>query len=168
LRPLADDIRPELLVDERRAPGGSGLDVDDGRERLVVHGDELGGVTGPVAVGGHHHRDRLSHEPDAIGGKRAEPTRPRQPGMLGEKRDGSIGGAELSGRDDRDHARSGGRPTVVDGSEPGMRVGRTNHRHVQAARHREVVQELSASRDETWILAAADHVFGAPGHEMPL
>ena len=88
--------------------------------------------------------------------------------MLGEERERSVGDAELSGRDDRDHARSGGGATSVDGSEPGVRVGRTNHRHVHAARHREVVQKLSGSRDEAWILAAADSLYGVPSHEMPL
>ena len=40
-RPRVAAVRPELLVDERRTVGERRLDVDDGRQRVVVDLDEL-------------------------------------------------------------------------------------------------------------------------------
>ena len=48
-------------------PGGT--DADDRRQRLVVDHDAVRGVLGEVAVGGHHHGDRLADVVDLPAGQ---------------------------------------------------------------------------------------------------
>src|SRR6266403_180118 len=53
------DVVAELPVDERRTRRERSLRVDDGLERIVLHGDQLDGVLGRVPALGDHGRDRF-------------------------------------------------------------------------------------------------------------
>lgn len=88
--------------------------------------------------------------------------------MLGEEGEGSVGGSELPGGDDGGDPRTGGGASSVDGSKAGVRVGRTDDRHVEAVGDSQVVEELAGAGDEARILAAADDAPGVLSHELPL
>ena len=68
--PRVAAIRPELLVDERRAIGKRRLRVGDGVKRLVVDLDQFGGVLGPRAAPRGDDGDAVPGVPGDVDGER--------------------------------------------------------------------------------------------------
>ena len=111
-----------LLVQDRRAWHQRPFNVDHHRERLVVHEDRLGGLTGCQLILGHdadHGLAGVAH--DAVG----------QDGVV---RQGVAviqvdvaAGLEVPGGHHRDHAGHGPGPAGVDRANPGVRVWAAEH-----------------------------------------
>ena len=110
-RPVDDDVRADLLVQQRLRRVERVLDGDDGVERLVVGEDELGCVLGQVARLGGDRGDRLARVPRAVDGHRVEGELVRDPGRERLGQAGQLGAGERSRDAGRARARRRGRPS---------------------------------------------------------
>jgi len=59
-RPVARDIGAQTLVQDRRARLDRCRRIDESRQRLIVHLDEIDRVLGEIAVARHDDSDRLA------------------------------------------------------------------------------------------------------------
>ena len=135
-------------MDHRRVGGERGLGVDDGRQLLVVDGDEGAGVFGLRARAGNDGGDRLALPAGAL--DRDGVLRRRFDALeVGEHADpGRDHLRELGAGDDRDHARGGLRRGGVDRLDARMGVGRAHERHMRHARQHDVAHILAAPLGE--------------------
>ena len=154
----------QLGVDQH--PVGDGvLEVDHGREDVVVHRHESGGVLGHVGRLGDHGGHRVPHVPGVLDGQRQvgriEHLRRDRPGAgqgLGPLV-AEIGAAE-GGHDPRQG--QGGRG--VDRADAGVGVGTAHQPDVQGARYDEVVDESSLARQQARVFPPGHRGPDDPGH----
>jgi hypothetical protein len=138
----------QVVADDRRAGLKRAARVDHGRQRLVLHVDQLEGVPGGVAVLGDHERHLLALEPHLVGG---------QHGLRVGGQGGHPGqvpcGQGLAG-DDRRHLGVRLGRDGVDGHDAGVRVRAAQHRPVQHAGQLHVVHVGALAADEPLVLLA--------------
>jgi len=165
-RPVEDVVIPlaRHVVPDHRRPRVQGLPgVDDHRQRLVLHVDQLERVAGGVPVLGDDERHLLALEPDLVGGQHGlhVPGQGGHPGQLAP-------GQHLAGDDGPDPGmRLGGRGVHRD--DPGVRQRAAQDGAVQHARQRDVVDEGALAAQEPGILLAPQAaVSGAHDASRPL
>ncbi len=149
---LPGDVAAQLLVDQRRCRTGCGTGAGDGRERLVLHVDQIQRVFGPGArVGGNdrHWFADVSHLVDRAGVFR---NRDSQPGRVPPGLEGFREPFHVIGCDDAFHAAPGGlkasgyRPRCYPyGCNPGVGVWAPQDARVQHPREDEVVHKTPAA-----------------------
>ena len=141
-----------LVADHGRAGFHRLLRRDDGRQRVVVHVDQLERVDRRVGVLGDDRRDLLSLEPHLVGGqdRLCVAGERRHPGQV-------VLGHQLAG-DHRDDAGCGRRAGGVDRVDLRMGVRAAEDRHVQHPRQDDVVDVVALAADEPVVLLAADAV----------
>ena len=127
-------------MQDRRCRRARGLRVDHRFERLIVDGDQLGGVLRQVAALGHHQRDRLADVAHALDRQRPLIDRGLE---RDQERVGEL--AHILAGDDRPDAVLGQRRGRVDAGNLGVRVRRADHVSVQRSdRHRQIVRIAAA------------------------
>ena len=145
-------------MQQRRALGERAVEADDGRQRFILHLDEVGRVARLVARLGDHHRDLLAGEADAVARQhwplRHDAFHAAAAGEMRERRQGAearIG--DVGAGEDRDHAGRALRGARVDRANDrvGM-VGAAEHR-VELARQGPVAGIASRACDQPLILA---------------
>jgi hypothetical protein len=134
------------------------LHVHDRGQRVVVDLDRLQRVRGRVAVAGHHHGDALADVPDLVDRERVvvgvHHVRGHRP-RAGQRAElvGEVGAGE-GGHHPGPLQRSG----HVDPGDPGVRDRAAHDRHVQQARHRDVVGPPGPAGDQPAVLLAAQRL----------
>ena len=114
---MAGEVGAHLLVQHRRARLQRLLDVDDGRERLVVHHHRFGRVLGQVAIAGDDDGDGLADEAHLVGGGRIVMDGRGDADAERLARLGHLGAGERA-----DHALHGQRRAHVPAADARMRV----------------------------------------------
>ena len=153
-----------LRVEEGCAGCQPRLDVDDGRQGLVLDLDQLEGVLRRVGVGGDDHRDRLADVADPLVSQRELRGRLQVEADAGLER--GRRGAGLRERPERRRqvrVREAGDDGGVaagaidpDPPDPRVRVRAPEDRRVEAAERPEVVDVATPPDQEARVLAAAD------------
>ena len=137
-----------------RRPGRL-LEVDRGRQLLVVDVDQLGGVAGLGRGPRDDHGDGLAGEGDPVGGQR----RVRRRDLVGGDRPGVDAGAlavaEVGAGEHGDDVGGRRRGAGVDVGDPRVGEGAAHHREVQHPGGLEVVGPAGASGDQALVLLAA-------------
>ncbi len=148
-----------VVADQRRVVVERLAGVDDGRQRLVLHVDQLERVVRRVLVGRDHERHLLALEVDLVArehGLRVVGDRrhPREPERL-----------EVLGGDDGGDVRMRERLRGVDREDARVRVRATEHGAVDHPRKPDVVEVRALAADEARVLlplqpTEADRTFG--------
>ena len=140
-------------MDQRRSVRHRVLERDHGRQGFEVGLDQLQGVLGAVPGVGHHHRDDLTDEPNAI--DRNDRTVRRDGSRRGEMDSHrSARALQLRGGEDCSHAgrlTSGG---GVDAADARARVRAAEHRDVEETLGLQVIDEPSLAAQERPVLQA--------------
>ena len=152
LPPLRHDIAPDLVVHDRRPRGDRPLDVDHGRQRLVLDANQVERIVRPIRIVRHHDRHRLPHESHPIPGQHRDAARNGQRGMRRIDGNRPPDGPQIRRHEDPDHAGRPPRRRRVDRDDARMGMRRPQHRRVQTARHAQIIDELPRPRDEPRIL----------------
>ena len=144
-------------MDERRGLADRLRDVSDGRERLVVHVDELGPILGERPTLGHDDRDPVTGVARLVRGQgmvlgNAAVTGHR-PGT-GKRVRPLV--RELGAGERRHDAVCGERPRDVDLLDPGVCVGAAHDRHPEHPRDRHVVHPACLTAEQAGVLSALD------------
>jgi hypothetical protein len=149
------------------------LEVERGRQLVVLHVDELGGVAGLGRGPGHDHGDDLAGEGHPVDGDR----RVGRGDLVGRDRpgvdqDALVVGDVLAAENTHDVGCGLGR-AGVDADDPGVREGTAHHRQVHHPRQGQVVGPARATGDQPLVLLAAPLLadlgrgggFGGGGHD---
>jgi hypothetical protein len=135
---LVDVALVAVVVNPRLGKGERLERIGDGRERLVVDGDQVERGGGFLLARRDHRRDRIADKPHLVPAERVFVLRDRQD---------PVRDREVRARQDELHARRGGRPRDVDRADPPVRDPGAEELHVEHAREREVVGEARPPRD---------------------
>ena len=171
---LGDDVGggvedpPELVVDRLLHPaaevvGQLGVDddvvaaqrllhVDDGRQRLVLHLNELRRVLGQVAVGGDDQRHRVAHVADVVLGQGEQGT-----GVVRRKGPVHVAdqvGVEVGGGEDGDDPFGGPGGGGVDPGDPGPGDVTAQEVGVQHPGKHDVVEIAAVPGEQAGVLLA--------------
>ena len=161
--PVADEVRADLLMQDRRPLRHAGNGIDHRLQRLVRDLDRVERILGEIAVLCHRDRDGLADIAHALDGHR-----PVLGGDLqaGDHRRGQLG--EVAPGDDRHHARQRGGSSDLDREDVGMGVRRAQDRGVQRARPgAEIVDKAPATGQQGGVLDAL-HGLTRPGNGFSL
>ena len=165
---LADQVGRVLFMDDLRARRQRGLDIDDGRPRLDVDRDQLGGIQGLIAGLGHDHRDRLADMADLAHGQHrllrivdgvlhvGSPLGRQRQLAAGDRRRQAL--QLLAGQHAHD-ARHRRRLSHIDRADATVRMLAPDEDGVQHARQDEIGDELPAPSQQALILSP---LHGAP------
>ncbi len=143
------------------------LGVEDGREHLVLHLDELARVLRQVAVVGDHQGDRLAGEADVAVGQRTQGGDGRLQEHGGGKR-AVDQRAQIIGGEHRTYARRlpGGRS--IQPGDPGAGHVAAHEGHVAQARHGDIVHVHAVAGEQAGVLQSlhrlADEAAGDQRH----
>ena len=160
------DVGAPRLVEERRVRQHRPLRIDDGRQRLVGHVHQLGGVAGAVPCLGDDHRHRIADVTHLVYCQRAAlhqlDVLERVERDFGGQR-GVDGSREIGSRVERHHAGrcQGGRS--VNRDDPGVGVRAPHDVQERHPRQCQVVHEAGRAGDEARVFAAADRLAEQPG-----
>ena len=154
--PVHRDIAGRVLVQLERTFRGRVLDVDDDVERLPVDVDQLAGVLGRGLALCHYGGDAGAGEGDAVDLECARGVDEvlHAAGLPGARKRRQM--LEVLAGEDGDHA--GGRlgRRRVDALDPGVRVRRTQDRHVGHPGQLEIVEVLGRARDQARVFDPPD------------
>ena len=159
---LADQVGRVLFVEDLRPGRQRRLDIDDGRQRLDVDSDQLGGIQGLIAALGHDHRDRLADMADLAHGQhrllRIVDGVLHVGSPLGRQRQLAAGdrgrqALQLLAGEHAHDARHRRRPADIDRADAAVRMLASDEDGVQHARQDEIGDELPAPRQQAMILA---------------
>jgi len=149
---LVDQVVAELPVDQGRAGRKRLPGVEDGRERLVLDGDEPGGVLGGCPGRRGDGDDRLADVADALQGERLHRAR-LHAREVGEH--ATVGFAQTRRLRTAEHADDVGRATRrlgVHASETRVGVGASDEGDVDHARQDHVVHVAPAPGEDAGIV----------------
>ena len=164
---LGGDVRVEL-VPERRAGGvGRVLHRDDGRERLVVHVDELGRVGGDRRCLGDDDRDRVADVAHLVRGQWPE-RRDLEVRRADQHHRAGHGRHHVGARDHRDDAGQRARVDRVDTRDARVRVGAAHEHRVGHARLAVGGREGARAAQEALVFPSFDALTREPAcHHTP-
>jgi hypothetical protein len=159
LRQFVGEVRVPLGMHKRGAADGGGR-VQDRRQRVDVHVDQVGSVLGQVPGLGHDQGHDVAGEPHVVLGEqavrrlagRADHGLPERPPRLVQ-----VGGGEH--RDDPGQAGGGAGVDAADGA-PGHRAA--DERRVRHAGHDHVVHVPAAAGQQTRVLTPFDRLSHPP------
>ena len=164
---LANDRH--LGVAAGREFAGLGLRVEQDRQFLDLHDDEIGGVLRDVGIIGDDGGDRL---PDIAHLAGCE----HRLAKGFERRDSAFAKidrrhlGDVSRAPDRDHAGQGTRSAEVDGDDPAMGVVRAHDAHVELVRKRDIAGETAAASHQRRVFQTRDGAadpFVVAGRQRP-
>ena len=147
-------VGAQVRVGQHGVLGGL-LEVEGGRQLVVLHVDELGGVARLGGAAGHDDRHDLTGEGDPVGRhrqvRRGDLVLGDRPGVDA----GALRLAEVGAGEDVDDV--GGALGLAGVDRDDLRVGEraADHRQVQHPRERDVVGPAGAAGDEPLVLLAA-------------
>ena len=167
LPPLGDQVAADRLVEDRRARGQRGLHVHHRGQRVVLHPDEVERVPGAIHVVRDHHRHRLAHEAHPLARQRHDLAGHRQRRVRRVDRHRRARGPQVRRHVDAHHAGQPARRRHVDRADARVRVGRSQHRRVQAPGHAEIVHELPRPGDQPRVLPPP-HRASMLSHSSPM
>ena len=149
----ADDVARDPVELQGCSGGQRLLHVDDRRERVVVHVDQLDRVDGLGARLGDDHGDRLADEPDPVG-------RERRPGAVRVDLEEQVprGQVQVGGREDADDTRRRASGLDVGDMDPRVGEGTSYEREVEGAVDHQVVDVVALALHEIGVLDARDRV----------
>ncbi|GAA0631625.1 hypothetical protein GCM10009547_39330 [Sporichthya brevicatena] len=149
------DVVAPLLVEEHGVLGEGGVEVDDGRERLVDDVDQLEGVLGDVLVAGDDGDDGLADVTDLLDRERAAVADllAREVPQVALRADPLE---ELGAGGDGEDAVEGGGAAGVDRDDPCVRVRAAQDGERRLAREVDVVDVPSGAADEPCAVAGRD------------
>ncbi len=149
---VADEIRPQRLVQRRLSGVERGERIDNGRQRPVIDVDQLERVFREIAVARHHDRDRLAdiaHAPDR--------DRPAFDRRLHADREARRQRLDLGAGDHGGDARGLPRGFNIDCDDFGVRVRRAkNGRVLRARRQADIVDETAAAGEQSKVFDPLD------------
>jgi hypothetical protein len=147
-------VGAEVGVGEHLVLGGL-LEVQRGRQLVVLHVDELSGIACLGGAASDDHGDDLAGEGDPVAGHR----RVAGGDLVGGDRPGVDAHAhlvtEVGARQDGDHVGRGRGGRGVDADDLGVGERAAHHREVQHARKHDVVGPAGATGDQPLVLLAA-------------
>ena len=143
LRDPGGAVPGNVRVHARTALGAGRLELDHGRQRLVVDLDQPRGVLGKIAIVGHHERDQLASVTDLVHGERLRRPWVRELGMGDEQRRGLVQRSELRRREHKMDAPPRACARGVDRPDARPRVQAPYARRVKQARRRHVGDEAA-------------------------
>ena len=151
-------VRPGVGEQEHLVPEGV-LHGDDGREWVVIDGDELGRVLPLVSLLGDHYGHCLAHVPHHAGGEGRHAHRVVDHGERRRRRRQR----EVVVREDTDHTRRRECIGGVDRDDASVGHGRAHEGQMQRAgqrrlAHRDVVHVLAAHGQQRGVLLADDPI----------
>ena len=140
-----------LVVPDQRRIGIERLaGVDDRRQRVVLHVDQLQRIARRVLVGGDHERDLLTLEADLVTGQ-------HRLGVIGDRRHpGQPQRLQVLGGDHRRDLGVGERLRGVDREDPGVGVRAPQHGPVNHPGQPDVIQVGALAADEARVLLALE------------
>ena len=147
------DMRPDSWrAGLRRAHG-----VDDGRQRLVIDLDQLGGVARLIQCLGDDGGDRVAHIAGNIRRQRRARRISARAAVTVDQRDLAGNSAQpfrhqVGAGQHRDHAGRGSRRLDIDAQNPRMCMGRTQHMATQRILRHRIVGEAAPARQQSRIL----------------
>ena len=176
--PGESDIPRRFVVELRRVRRERGFRVHDGRERLVLHIDEIERVARDVAIHRDDNRHRLADIADAIRRHRPDRSAGTNPFMPGTASPSRPGSGPQSARNcraavGRDHAGMRQRGGDVHPHDPRVGIDAPQDRHVRGARRAQIVHVRGTAGDEARIflpldprtdLTAVNHAFPSFHH----
>ena len=163
----AGDVRPGIVVDERRTRLRRRHEIDRRRLGRIVHFDQLQRVLGEIAALGHHQRHRLADEAYTARRERPVGARMDESGVLVQQRHGRVGGAQILVGEHRVDAAERQRRVRIDAGEAGLGVGAAQHRRVGHVGQADVVDEAGAPGEQPRVLAPRDRLADQPrGHGL--
>jgi len=151
-RAVADDVRGDGWVEQRRIRFGRFLGIYDRRQWPVSDGDALQRILGGVAIARQRHRHRLTNMAHPVDGE--TPVLHR---CLDRDGKGPRPAACILAGDDAIDARQRQRTFHIDREDLGMGMWRAQNRRVQGIPpHRQIIGEATGAAQKVGVLETAD------------